>query len=101
MSVLQISDLEFEKFQKLLLDISGISLSAAKKPLLVGRLSKRLQFHQVSTFHDYFKLLNNNTHPDELQIALDLLTTNETYFFREEKHFEFLRQKAEASKVLR
>ena len=29
----------------------------------------------------------------ELQVALDLLTTNETYFFREPKHFEFLSEK--------
>jgi chemotaxis protein methyltransferase CheR len=29
-----------------------------------------------------------------VQIAVDLLTTNETYFFRESKHFEFLRAQA-------
>jgi chemotaxis receptor (MCP) glutamine deamidase CheD len=30
----------------------------------------------------------------ERQIAVDLLTTNETYFFREPKHFDFLRSHA-------
>lgn len=101
MSMQQINDHEFEKFQKLLFDISGISLTPAKKPLVAGRLSKRLQFHQLSSFHDYFKLLKSNTHPHELQIALDLLTTNETYFFREGEHFKFLRECAEASKLQR
>jgi chemotaxis protein methyltransferase CheR len=34
--------------------------------------------------------------PEEVQVAVDLLTTNETYFFRENKHFDFLREQAQA-----
>jgi chemotaxis protein methyltransferase CheR len=36
-------------------------------------------------------MLASGEHPEELQTMVDLLTTNETYFFREPKHFEFLR----------
>ena len=39
---------------------------------------------------EYFRLLNSGESPAEVQIAIDLLTTNETYFFREPQHFEFL-----------
>ena len=45
----------------------------------------------AASFGDYFRLLVGGGQPQELQIALDLLTTNETYFFREPKHFDFLR----------
>ena len=90
-----IAEHEFKQFQSLLYDIAGISLSAQKKPLVCGRLAKRLKAHQLDSFGDYLRLLKNGAQPDELQIAIDLLTTNETYFFREPKHFEFL-----AAKVL-
>jgi chemotaxis protein methyltransferase CheR len=43
-------------------------------------------------------LLESGLHPDEVQTAVDLLTTNETYFFREIKHFEFLREQALAAR---
>jgi len=44
-------------------------------------------------------LLTSGEHPDEVQVAVDLLTTNETYFFREIKHFEFLRTQALAARA--
>ena len=91
MDIAPINDKEFSQFQNLIYKIAGISLSSAKKPLVSGRLSKRLREHKLATFGDYFKLLSSGSHPDEVQMAVDLLTTNETYFFREAKHFDFLR----------
>jgi chemotaxis protein methyltransferase CheR len=87
----QITDQEFTLFQRLIYKIAGISLSDAKKVLLVGRLHKRLRHHQLATFTQYYRMLASGKHQDELQIMVDLLTTNETYFFREPKHFDFLR----------
>ena len=92
MHVATINDKEFGQFQNLIYKIAGISLSPAKKPLVSGRLAKRLREHRLENYGDYFKLLNSGEHPDEIQTAVDLLTTNETYFFREAKHFDFLRQ---------
>jgi chemotaxis protein methyltransferase CheR len=91
MNITPINEKEFSQFQDLIYTIAGISLSSAKKPLVSGRLAKRLRVHQLSTFGDYFKLLSSGRHQDEVQMAVDLLTTNETYFFREAKHFDFLR----------
>lgn len=87
-----LSDSEFGEFQQLLQQVAGIHLSPAKKALVCGRLAKRLKHYSLSTYHDYFRLLTSGQEPAELQTALDLLTTNETYFFREPKHFEFLQQ---------
>jgi chemotaxis protein methyltransferase CheR len=97
MDIAAINDKEFSQFQNLIYKIAGISLSPAKKPLVSGRLAKRLREHRLSSYGDYFKLLSSGKHPDEIQAAVDLLTTNETYFFREPKHFDFLRDKVLAN----
>jgi len=90
-----ISDQEFALFQRLLSDIAGIHLAPAKKVMLAGRLSRRIRARNVASYADYFKLLERER--DELQVAVDLLTTNETYFFREPQHFDFLRDYAVAT----
>lgn len=86
-----ITDQEFALFQRLIYKIAGISLSDAKKVLLVGRLSKRLKHYNFGTFSQYYRMLAGGHHPEEMQVMVDLLTTNETYFFREPGHFHFLR----------
>jgi len=86
-----ITDQEFALFQRLIYKIAGISLSDVKKVLLVGRLSKRLKHYNFGTFSQYYRMLASGLHPEELQVMVDLLTTNETYFFREPGHFQFLR----------
>jgi len=93
MTMTIINDQEFSQFQKLIYQLAGISLSPAKKALVGGRLAKRLTKHSLNSYGDYFKLLTAGRNTDELQVAVDLLTTNETYFFREPKHFDFLRDK--------
>ena len=94
MQPVSISDVEFAQFQRFIFDAAGITMGDAKKALVMGRLGKRLAAHELSSFGAYFKLLKSGQHPAEVQMAVDLLTTNETYFFREPKHFEFLRNQA-------
>ena len=90
----QITKHEFTQFQQFIFELAGITLPDSKQALVSGRLAKRLNFYGLNSYGDYFKLLNNPSISGEVQIAVDLLTTNETYFFREQKHFDFLRQKA-------
>jgi chemotaxis protein methyltransferase CheR len=85
-----ISNAEFAQFQKLIYKIAGISLADSKKVLLVGRLGRRLKHYQLASFAEYYRMVASGNAADELQTMVDLLTTNETYFFREEAHFEFL-----------
>ena len=89
-----ITDQEFALFQKLIYKIAGIALSDAKKVLLVGRLGKRLKHYNFTSFGQYYRYLATGENPEELQTMVDLLTTNETYFFREPQHFDFLRDVA-------
>lgn len=92
-----ITDSELAQFQRFIYEAAGISMSSSKKALVTGRLGKRLALHQLHNFGQYFNLLTSGKHPEEVQKAVDLLTTNETYFFREIKHFEFLRVQASAA----
>lgn len=91
MTSASLSDQEFALFQKLIYKIAGISLSEAKKVMLAGRLMRRLKALNLQSFSAYYRLLAEGNDPDELQMMVDLLTTNETYFFREAKHLDFLR----------
>ena len=84
----QITDVEFVRLRDWLKGAAGIHLGAAKRTLVTSRLAKRLRETGCTTFTDYQRLID--TGGDERQIAIDLLTTNETYFFREPGHFEFL-----------
>jgi len=91
MHTASLSDTEFQQFQSWLYLTAGISLSQAKKALVAGRLSKRVKHYKLSSYGDYFRLICQKSEAAELQMALDLLTTNETHFFREPKHFDYLR----------
>jgi chemotaxis protein methyltransferase CheR len=86
-----ISDRDFNAIRIWLYETAGINLSAQKKALVMGRLASRLRHYQITSYGDYFNLLKSAQHQSELQIAIDLLTTNETHFFREPRHFDFLR----------
>ena len=88
---LPITDPEFQAIRTWIHRVAGINLSNQKKALVVGRLAQRLRYHQLDSYGEYFHLLHSGAYPGELQIAIDLLTTNETHFFREPKHFAFLR----------
>lgn len=83
---------EFDWISRFLYERTGISLHEGKQALVMGRLDKRLRRLELSSYNDYFSLLGRPGYEDETTAAIDLLTTNETYFFREPKHFEFLRQ---------
>ena len=92
MPLVAISDREFMQFQRFIYDAAGITMSNGKQALVSGRLAKRLAHYQLDSYTDYLRLLESRSDPAELQMAVDLLTTNETYFFREPKHFQLLRE---------
>lgn len=89
MQLATLSDQEFGRFSQFIHQVAGINLPPAKKSLVAGRLAKRLRHHGLTSFADYYRLVSSEA--AERQIAVDLLTTNETHFFREPRHFELLR----------
>ena len=87
-SIRPLSDKVFSTFQRFLEKETGIHLSAVKKSLLVGRLSRRLRDLHLTTFEDYYERVVADT--QERQIFINAICTNETHFFREPHHFEFI-----------
>lgn len=86
-----LGEAEFEGFRKLFHDLIGIHLGDPKRHLVASRLAPRLRALGLPGFHPYLELLRSGRDKDELQRAVDLITTNETWFFREAEHFEILR----------
>ncbi len=99
MNHVTITDQEFRKFQGMIYELAGITMSPAKKSLVAGRLAKRVKHFELASYDAYYQLLMQKDAGAERQIAVDLLTTNETYFFREPKHFDFMRDKVLSKRV--
>lgn len=85
-----LTDIQFHAIREWLYRHAGISLNDSKKCLVAGRLHKRLAELTLTDYGDYLALLQAGQ-GIEPEVAINLLTTNETYFFREPEHFEFLR----------
>jgi chemotaxis protein methyltransferase CheR len=85
-----LTDSTFGEIAALMHSAVGLSFTPSKKPLISSRLAPRIQRLGLDGFEDYLALLQSPDDGGEFQVAVDLLTTNETYFFREPAHFELL-----------
>ena len=86
----ELGDEDFERFKALIYSESGIKLSDMKKSLVKARLTKRLRLLKIDTFTEYYDYLVKNFNEEKYNFV-NAITTNKTDFFREIKHFEFLR----------
>jgi len=88
-----LSNKDFEFLSSLIREETGICLSEQKQALLMARLQARLRELNLNDFHQYCQLLRaRKTRQTELPHLINRITTNETYFYRSEKHFAFLQQ---------
>ena len=83
-----VGDRDFARFQALIHREAGIWLAPVKRALLAGRLARRLRELGLASFGEYYQRVEAD--PAELVRMLDRVTTNETHFFREPRHFDFL-----------
>jgi chemotaxis protein methyltransferase CheR len=75
---------EFRLLRELIQDHCGLWFREDSAYLLERRLWPRLQFHGHSTFGEYYRHLRYDlARKAEIETAVELLTTNETYFWRE------------------
>lgn len=91
---IEITDDEYEKIKLLFFDYSGISLKGSKMDLVKSRLQRRLIETKSSTYLAYYKFIITAGNETELEKCINLLTTNETYFFREIGQFDYLKKVA-------
>jgi chemotaxis protein methyltransferase CheR len=90
--VLTLTDRTFQRIAALMHESCGLSFPDTKKPLISARLSGRISKLGLDGFEQYLELISGQQDAGEFQMAVDLLTTNETYFFREPAHFALLEQ---------
>ncbi len=83
---------EFDFIRSLVYERSRISLSPDKRELVSARLGKRLRATNLPTVGDYCRFLQSPGAEAELSNLIDAISTNHTFFFRENAHFDFLRQ---------
>lgn len=90
MEAVPLSEEDFERFRRFIHDRAGISLTPHKRQMVSSRLQRRLRHLGLRSFNAYLEHVSDPAQDRERQHLVDLLTTNETYFYREPAHFEFL-----------
>ncbi len=80
----------FKQFCDLIYSKSGIYLTEKKRSLVENRLGKRIRALGLETHDAYYDYIRNDTTGDELVQLLDAISTNVTFFFREQHHFDFI-----------
>ncbi|MEO8243397.1 MAG: protein-glutamate O-methyltransferase [bacterium] len=88
-----LSDADFAVIADLAMHDFGLHLTTAKRDLVYSRLLKRLNALGLLQFRDYCALVQGPDGAAERQAMLSALTTNVTHFFREDHHFQLLRDK--------
>jgi chemotaxis protein methyltransferase CheR len=91
-------DETYRKITRLMYESVGLSFADSKKPLVSSRLAPRIQRLGLGDYDEYFSLIADADDGGEFQMAVDLLTTNETYFFREPDHYAVLEQEIRGSR---
>lgn len=87
----RLSEEEFARFAKLIYTESGIYLKDTKITLLSNRLRKRLKALGLDSFSEYYDYIYNlHDKSKEIEALIDVVSTNETYFFRNERQFDAL-----------
>ena len=81
---------DFQKFREFFYRKTGIQFEPSKRYFVDKRLLERMQATDNSTFRSYFTMIRFQASGDELQVLTNLMTVNETYFFREEYQFQCL-----------
>lgn len=84
------TDEEFNLFRDLIMKKVGIYYADSKKILIYSRLRSRVKELGLSCFKEYYNYIMKDFSGKELIYITNKLTTNYTYFMRENSHFEFL-----------
>ena len=87
--IVKITDKEFSTMVQFVHRKYGIDLSK-KRQLIEGRLAQTLREKNCSSFEQYLDLLFKDKTGTEITGLLNKITTNHSYFARENEHFEFL-----------
>lgn len=90
-SIVELTENDFHYLRQLIYERSRINLGPEKRVLVTARLAKRLRHLGLKDYREYCELMRSTRGEEELPFLIDRISTNHTHFFRELKHFEFLK----------
>jgi len=88
-TVIPLSEDVFRLIRDIIKDYCGLYFDDNSRYLIEKRLSRRVKNHHLNDFRDYYRFIryDKNTE-EELSAIMDILTVNETYFFREQNQLK-------------
>ncbi len=89
-TILELTEDEFKSFSDIIYKISGIYLKDSKITILSNRLRPRVKACNFESFRQYLDYIVKGEDKDEIDKMINAVSTNETYFFRSDIHFEAL-----------
>jgi chemotaxis protein methyltransferase CheR len=90
MHTTELTDEEFKRFCALIYRVAGIRIADTKRVLVTNRVRRRLRATGIKTFSEYYAFLTSSGGDAEMPLFLDAITTNETYFYRDKQHYQWL-----------
>jgi chemotaxis protein methyltransferase CheR len=82
----------FDNLRRIIYRESGIVLTDDKGSLVQSRIQGRLIELKINDVGQYLKLILDDRNGAELTKLIDAISTNTTYFYREPRHFDLLRE---------
>lgn len=70
--------------------LTGISMNRQKKPMMQSRLRRRMRELSLASYEEYMNYLDRTI--DETQKFINIMTTNETFFFRTPRIWEYFQK---------
>jgi chemotaxis protein methyltransferase CheR len=90
MNHVELTDAEYQKYCELIYRVAGIRIAENKRIMVGNRVRRRLRATGILTFAEYYSLLISPAGNGEMPLFLDVITTNETYFFRDIQNYDWL-----------
>lgn len=87
-----LSEVDFDRFRKLIYKEFGISLGDRKRTLVQSRLRKWLHEFNLNSYGQLYDRLTHEDNGEELILLANAITTNVTSFFREEGQWIYLKE---------
>ena len=101
MDLLAPTEEEFQTIRKLVYDAFGINLTGEKKTLVAGRLQKVLRERDFHSYKQYIDFLKADSNGQAIEELANRISTNHTFFYRENDHFQFFVKKSLPEAVAR
>ena len=91
--LISITPKEFQNIRTLVYKNVGINLTDQKQSLVASRLQKILREYGFTNFKQYYDYVISDTTGQALSTLVNRISTNHTFFYRENDHFKYLSQR--------